>query len=120
MSESALFIAWGPPATGREHKVVEMFEESMHYLSELVGRNEIASAEFFFLEPHGGSPDGFFLVRGDRDNLYRVRTSDEFQRLVTKAQIVFTNLAVIGAITGRRLNKHLMWHAEAAREVEKG
>src|SRR5438445_8620526 len=66
MTDSALFIGWGATAAGRERKAVELFGESLRYLTGLVVQGRVASVEPFFLEPHGGDLEGFFLVRGGR------------------------------------------------------
>ena len=117
MSDSALFIGWGATAAGRERKSVELFGEALKYLTRLVQEGRLASVEPFFLEPHGGDLEGFFLVRGEQDELNRIRSEDEFQRMATRAQVVVQNFGVVGAITGQRLNSHMAWFAEAARDV---
>ncbi len=117
MSDAALFIGWGATQAGRERKSVELFGESLKFLTKLVTEGRVASVEPFFLEPHGGDLEGFFLVRGDHDELNRIRAEDAFQRLATRAQVVVQNFGVIAAITGERLNKHMAWFAEAARDA---
>ena len=119
MSDAALFIGWGATAAGRERKAVELFAESLRFLSGLVQQGRVASVEPFFLEPHGGDLEGFFLVRGDIEELNRIRGEDDFQRLAVHAQLVTANFGVVGAITGERLNRHMGWFAEAAREIER-
>jgi hypothetical protein len=117
MTDSALFIGWGATAAGRERKSVELFGESLRFLTSLVVEGRVASVEPFFLEPHGGDLEGFFLVRGEQDELNKIRTEDPFQRLAVRAQVVVQNFGVVGAITGERLNSHMAWFAEAARDV---
>ena len=117
MTDAALFIGWGATAAGRERKAVELFGESLRFLANLVVEGRLASVEPFFLEPHGGDLEGFFVVRGEQDELNRMRTSDEFQRLAVKAQVMVQNFGVVGAVTGERLNKHMAWFADAARQV---
>ena len=82
-----------------------------------VVQGRVASVEPFFLEPHGGDLEGFFLVRGEQDELNKIRSEDDFQRLAVRAQVVVQNFGVVGAITGERLNDHMAWFAEAARDV---
>lgn len=118
MSDSALFIGWGATAAGRERKAVEHFVESLRYLTGLVTEGRLASVEPFFLEPHGGDLEGFFIVRGELDQLNAVRSSNEFQRLAVKSQLLVQNFGVVGATTGDRLNRHMAWFAEAAAAAE--
>jgi hypothetical protein len=118
MSDAALFIGWGATAAGRERKSVELFGESLRFLTNLVVTGKVASVEPFFLEPHGGDLEGFFLVRGEREQLDQIRSGDEFQRLAVKAQVLVQNFGVVGAITGDQLNKHMAWFADAAKSVD--
>ena len=117
MTDSALFIGWGDTKGGREKKAVELFGESLKYLSGLVADGRVASIEPFFLEPHGGDLEGFWIVRGDIHELAKLRVDDEFQRFAVRAQAVVNNFGVVGATTGERLNEHMAWFAEAARGV---
>jgi hypothetical protein len=118
MADAALFIRWGASAAGRERRSVELFGESLRYLTRLIEQGRVASVEPFFLEPHGGDLEGFFLVRGDQEELNRIRIEDDFQRLAVRAQVLVENFGVIGAITGERLNKHMAWFAEAAKQID--
>jgi hypothetical protein len=118
MTDAALFIRWGATAGGRERQSVELFTESLKYLAGLVTQGRVSSVEPFFLEPHGGDLEGFFVVRGDLEELNRLRIDDSFQRLATRAQVIVRNFGVIGAITGERLNKHMAWVAEAAQQAD--
>jgi len=118
MTDSALFIGWGATAAGRERRSVELFGESLKYLTGLLAEGRIASVEPFFLEPHGGDLEGFFLVRGELAELNTIRGEDDFQRMAVRAQVIVQNFGVVGAITGERLNSHMAWFAEAARQVD--
>jgi len=105
-------------AAGRERRSVELFGESLKYLTGLLAEGRIASVEPFFLEPHGGDLEGFFLVRGELAELNKIRGEDDFQRMAVRAQVIVQNFGVVGAITGERLNSHMAWFAEAARQVD--
>jgi hypothetical protein len=120
VADSALFIGWGAAAAGRERKSVELFTESLRFLMHLVQDGRVASVEPFFLEPHGGDLEGFLLVRGEQEELNRIRQDEDFQRLAVRAQVVVHNFGVVGAITGERLNRHMAWFAEAAKDVTTG
>jgi len=115
--DSALIIQWGATAPGRERKAVELFGETLRFLTGLVTKGRVASVEPFFLQPHGGDVEGFFIMRGDRDELNKIRGEDDFQRYSVRAQAVVQHFGVIEAITGEQLNKHMAWFTEAAREV---
>jgi hypothetical protein len=115
--DSALFIGWGSAHAGRERQSAELFTSALSYLSRLLSEGRIASFEPFFLEPHGGELEGFIVLRGDQDELAKLRIDEEFQRLSVRAQVVLSSFGVVGARTGDLLNKHMQWYVDAAREI---
>jgi hypothetical protein len=103
MADSGLFIGFGAPVRGRERQAINVFNEAFEYYSRLRQEGEIDSFEPVLLEPHGGELGGFFLLRGDKDNLARVRGSEEFERLTARAQLIVENLGTVSAYLGERL-----------------
>jgi len=114
MTDSALFIGWGATAAGRERRSVELFGESLKYLTGLLAEGRIASVEPFFLEPHGGDLEGFFLVRGELAELNTIRGEDDFQRMAVRPG----DRSELRRRRRERLNSHMAWFAEAARQVD--
>lgn len=104
MPQGALFVGWGQGIAGREQKGLQVFNEAIQYYTRLQQQGEIDGFEPFLLEPHGGDLLGFFLLRGDRENLSRLRTSQEFIRLTTRAQLIVQDVGVVTAYTGEELN----------------
>ena len=103
MADSALFIGWGATAAGRERKAVELFGESLRFLTEAGGGGARGSVEPFFLEPHGGRPRGVLPGPGGSGGAGQASaTTDDFQRLAVRAQVVVSNFGVVGAITGEQ------------------
>jgi hypothetical protein len=100
MAMGALFIGWGPAVRGREQKALEVFQEALQYYGRLQQQGEVQSFEPVALEPHGGDLAGFLLVKGEADKLARLRASDEFIALNTRAQLVVENFGVAGAFVG--------------------
>jgi hypothetical protein len=103
MADFGLFIGFGFPVRGRERQAVKVFNEAIEYYARLQQQGEIESFESVFLEPHGGDIGGFTLVRGDQDKLASIRTSDEFLRLSTRAQLIVEQFGVVGANLGERI-----------------
>ena len=103
MADWGLFIGFGAPVRGRERQAVAVFNEAMQYYTRLQQQGEIESFESVFLEAHGGELNGFTLVRGDRDKLASIRTSDEFARLSTRAGLIVERFGVVGATLGERI-----------------
>jgi hypothetical protein len=107
MADFALFVGWGDVIPGREQQATRVFGETMEYFGRLQQKGEIAGIEPFFLELHGGDLNGFFLVRGERDALSRIRASEEFGRVILRASMVVKNVGAVGAATGQELNRQL-------------
>ena len=103
MAMGGLFIGWGPAVRGREQKALELFQEVMQYYGRLQQQGEIQSFEPVALEPHGGDLAGFLLIKGDADKLARLRASDEFIALNTRALLIVENFGVAGAFVGEGL-----------------
>jgi hypothetical protein len=105
MATSALMIGWGPAVRGREHKALQVFNEAIQYYTRLQQQGTIESFEPVALEPHGGDLLGFLLVRGDREKLNALRSSEEFLRLNNRATLVVNNLGVVTAFIGEELQR---------------
>jgi len=107
MADFGLFIGFGFPVRGRERQAVKVFNEAMEYYTRLQQQGEIESFESVFLEAHGGDLGGFTLVRGDRDKLASIRTSDEFARLSLRANLIVDSFGVLGAQLGERIGTQM-------------
>jgi hypothetical protein len=103
MADFGLFVGFGYPVRGRERQAVKVFNEAVEYYARLQQQGEIESFESVFLEPHGGDLNGFTLIRGDRDKLASIRTSDEFARLSIRADLIVEGFGVIGAQLGEQI-----------------
>jgi len=55
------------------------------------------------LEPHGGDLHGFFLIRGSREQLGRLRVDDRFRTIIARAGLVVDGLGVVDAHIGSGL-----------------
>jgi hypothetical protein len=105
MAEAALFIGWGPAVRGRERQALEVFNEVLAYYTRLQQSGEIASFEPVALEPHGGDLDGFLLIRGDWEQLARLRGSEEFLHFNNRGSLVVEHLGVVSAFVGAELQR---------------
>jgi hypothetical protein len=99
----ALFVAWGSVVRGREQKSLAVFQEALQYYSRLQQQGEIQSVEPVALEAHGGDLEGFLLIRGEPEKLARLRATEDFIALTTRAQQVVDNVGVVGAFVGEGL-----------------
>jgi hypothetical protein len=105
MAGEALFLGWGPVVRGREQKALQVFQETIEYYGRLQQEGRIDSFEPVLIAPHGGDLAGFVLLRGDRAKLDEVRSSEEFERAVTRAATIVDNVGVINAFTGEALGQ---------------
>ncbi len=115
MGDFGLFVGWSGPVRGREEGSSKVFGEAVALWTRLQNDGEIESWEAAFLEPHGGDLAGFFLIRGDRDNLARLRFSDDMLRLNIRAGHIVEGFGVVGAELGPRIESSMTdWLAAAA------
>jgi hypothetical protein len=113
MADEALFIGWGEVVRNRERKALEVFNETVQYYGQLQRDGTIESFDAWFLAPHGGDLDGFFLLHGERERLDEVRRSPEFEVVLTRAGMIVDRVGVVSAYTGDALGR-LMGHFDQA------
>lgn len=104
MNKTALFVGWGALIPGREKIASQVLNEAKQYLLKLQQEGTIDSFELVILEPHGGELAGFVLAKGDKETIHRLRTSDEFIRVISRVQLVHSHVGVVGAYTGAEIH----------------
>jgi hypothetical protein len=107
MATGALMIGWGSTVRGREQKALQLFNEAIQYYTRLQQQGTIESFEPVVLEAHGGDLQGFLLVRGDREKLNALRSSEEFLHLTNRAELVLDNVGIVTAFIGEELQRQL-------------
>ncbi len=117
MADHALFFGWGDVIPGREQTAARIFGETMEHFNQLVQEGQITGIEPFFLERHGGELNGFFLIRGERDALAQLRTSEAFDRIVVRAGMVVQRVGVVAASTGGEVQRLMGEFQQAAEEL---
>jgi hypothetical protein len=100
MADAALFIGWGQVTRGREKRALKVFNESVEYWGGLQGDGRIEDFEVVLLTPHGGDLQGFALLRGSEQQVSALRTDEEFQRRVARADLIVDSQGVIDALIG--------------------
>jgi len=98
MSNFGLFVGFGDPVEGRETQAARVFGEAMEYYARLQQQGDIESFEGALLEAHGGDLNGFILLRGDPVKLGMVRASEEWARLIARANFVVHGVGVVSAV----------------------
>jgi hypothetical protein len=117
MADSGLFVGFGLPVRGREQQAIKVFNETFEYYSRLQQEGEIESFEPVLLEPHGGELGGFFLLRGDKDKLARIRNSEEFERITVRGQLIVEHLGIVSALLGERLMSEMSVFSQQVEEL---
>jgi hypothetical protein len=117
MADYGLFIGFGWPVRGREQKAAQVFGEAVELWTRLQESGEIETWDAIFLEPHGGDLGGFFLVRGDKEPIERLRGSDDLLRINARAQLIVENYGVVGAEMGERIQVQMGMFLENAGEL---
>jgi hypothetical protein len=117
MANYALFIGWGSVVRGREEMSLRVFQETVEFWGHAQQDGRIDGFEPFLLEPHGGGLEGFMLAYGERDRLDRIRTSEEFERLMTRAGTVVEELGVVTAYAQEALGRVMGQFQEMAGEL---
>jgi hypothetical protein len=105
MVDAGMFIGWNRPVIGREAAAVELFGMMTGYLDRMKGKGSIESYEPVLMAVHGGDLNGFFMVKGEHDKLNKLRESDEFLELITRASFLLTNVGVVPLYVGQGINK---------------
>ena len=100
MSTEVIFYGWNRSVPGREQTSAQHFQEYLGYLAELQQNGAIDSFEVILLSPHGGDLNGFFLIRGDNDQLNTLQASDEYQTHVTRGGFHLQGSGAIRGVTG--------------------
>jgi hypothetical protein len=114
MADAVILIGWTRPVRGREQSSLPVFQEAMDYWGRLQAAGEIESFDAVLLDVHGGDLGGFFLLKGEREQLARVRTSVEMEHLLIRAGLVVEGLGAIGGFTGEGIARRTAAFREAA------
>jgi len=79
----------------------------MEYWGRLQAAGEIEGCDVVLLDVHGGDLGGFFLLKGEREKLARVRASEEMERLLVRANLIVDDLGAVGGFTGEGVARRM-------------
>jgi len=117
MADDALFIGWGAVVRGREQQALEVFGETVSFWQEAQGNGRVESFEPCLLQPHGGGLAGFMLVHGERGQLDAIAASDEFARILARANTIVEEVGVVRGYCGEALARQMGLFQEASQEL---
>jgi hypothetical protein len=112
MADAGLFIGWGQVVRGREKRALEVFNESVEYWGGLQGEGKIEDFEIVLLSPHGGDLAGFALLRGSVDQVNALRADEEFERRVTRADLIVESQGVVDAVLGEGIGRTMQTYED--------
>ena len=99
MSKGVIFFGWNRSVSGREQISLEHFQEFTKYAGGLQASGAIASFETILLTNHGGDLNGFFLLRGSREQLMALKATEEWQMHVTRGGYHLEGVGVVDGVT---------------------
>jgi len=113
--KAALVVTWTQPTRGREGKALESFTDFLTFWGKLAADGKVGEPEPFF---SGDGGKGFAVVRGTTDVLNEILESEEYEKLISKAQLTVEDLHTEIYVTGdEEIQRGLRIYAEAAHEL---
>jgi len=108
-----VFFGWNRSIPGRERISAEHFQGFSEYLAALQRNGRIQAFEPVFLETHGGSLNGFFLIRGDQNQLDMLCASDEWHQHMMRAALHLQEAGAVRGVCGDKIAQRMaMWMKE--------
>ncbi len=106
--ETGLIVKFGKLVPGREQRAIELFAEAKEYFEEQSRTGVITYYEPYFY----GSGDleaqaGFWIIKGDRDYLWKMVEDERFRWLTAKAQFVVDHLEVDWLTVGAGIDEQV-------------
>jgi hypothetical protein len=110
MSSNAIVFGWNRSLPGREQASGKHFQDFVAYLQAQQAAAKIESFEPVLLEPHGGTFNGFFLIKGSVDQLDALANSPDWVQHQVRATLHLDGTAVCRAVAGSAVNERMgMW-----------
>lgn len=107
MADAGLLIGWNRVVSGRDDSAVDLWNEMLTFFRRLHAEGRIERFEPVLLGAHGGSLNGFVLLRGPQENLDQIRNSEEFLILNVRANRHLEGFTVVRAHFGEEAQRIL-------------
>lgn len=116
MSDNVIVFGWNRSLPGREMVSAQHFQEFTEYLGTQQRNGLIESFEPVFLEPHGGTLNGLFLIRGEAEKLSQLTGSADWRRHQTRAILHLDGALAVRGFTGAAVAEQMeQWIKEIPR-----
>lgn len=112
--DAALVTTFGYPVPGREAKSLEVFTEFLTFLGKQAAEGRCSQPEPFFA---ADTSNGMVIVRGRSDALAEITDSEEYEKLLSKGQMVVEDLKIHWYFTGEEIDRGMRIFAEAGGEL---
>lgn len=117
MSNRVLFVGWNRPIPGRETMAYELFSTFLNVLETARKNGQIDSYEPVILDPHGGELNGFVLIRGERQGIEKLESSQEFIDTQLRARIYLDGNGTVRGVTGTELQQRMTHFRKLIQEI---
>lgn len=110
MNANLILFGWNRSVPGREQLSAQHFQEFMGYLQAQKSQGTIDAFEPVLIEPHGGTVNGFFLIKGDPGKLNAMVASPEWMQHQMRAILHLDGAFVSRGVGGAAVAEHMaMW-----------
>ena len=116
MADRVLFIGWGNPVRGAEHRALESFNEAMGLLGRMQQDGRMEGFDVALLEPNADL-GGYVTVRGTADQIAGLRADEEFQRSTINAQLSVEGIRHIEGYTNEGVATQMALYQAAIAQV---
>jgi hypothetical protein len=110
-ADAGLLLGWNRVLPGNDQLAVELWQEMLGYLRRLHAEGQVEKFEIVLLGAHGGSLNGFVLIRADQAHLDRIRNSQEFLVFNVRANKVLEGFLVVRAHFGEEVAQIMRLYA---------
>jgi hypothetical protein len=115
--EIGLIIKYGKLVPGREPQAFELFAETKRFFEEQLQKGFIAYYEpYFYASGDFEAEAGFFIIKGDREKLWKLVEDETYRWLVTKAMFILDHVKVEWLVVGEGIAEQLERSSKAAAE----
>jgi hypothetical protein len=112
MADAGLFIGWGQVVRGREDRALEVFNETIEMYGQMQSDGRIEDFEIALLQPHGGELAGYAMLRGSEAQMDALGRDEDFERLMTRADLIVDGLGIVPALMGEGLGRAMSVYQE--------
>jgi hypothetical protein len=113
--DAALVTTWGGAVAGREAKSLEVFMDALTYWAKQAADGRCSEPDTLLAADGSG---GMLIVKGKTDALMEITETDEYTKLVSKAQLIVGELKVHWYSCGdEEIQREISLYSQAGNEL---